>query len=241
VAEGSAGPASSFDRWSLYYAREQGLSWPSETLVRLFRGRYVPSHDPASLAGRSVLDVGFGKGQNLAFLGTLSLALAGTEVRPDMCDLARQRLESLGFAADLRVGTNRDLPFGDGAFDFVVSWNVLHYENEEEAVRAALCEYQRVLKPGGRLFLSTTGPEDAILRGSSPLGSHRHRLGHGGAFRSGDVHYCFESTEHLAALVGEWFADVHVGRTRNELFSAIADSLIATGTRGPRALPDEER
>lgn len=70
-----------------------------------------------------------------------------------MVELARQRL---GDDADLHVA---DLaapqPFADAEFDDVVASLVLHYL-EDWAV--PLAEFRRVLKPGGRLFVSVNHP-----------------------------------------------------------------------------------
>lgn len=41
-----------------------GLAYPSETLVRLFRGDYVTG-EQIDVAGKSVLDIGFGGGNNI--------------------------------------------------------------------------------------------------------------------------------------------------------------------------------
>lgn len=50
------------------------------------------------------------------------------------------------------VGDAHRLPFRDASFDAVVNIQVLEHLNEPAA---AIAEFARVLKPGGRLFLST--------------------------------------------------------------------------------------
>ena len=64
----------------------------------------------------------------------------------------------------LIYGTNQKIPFDDNMFDALVSWDVLHYEGNDANYHLALKEYQRVLKPGGRLFLSTVAPKSSVLR-----------------------------------------------------------------------------
>ncbi len=49
------------------------------------------------------------------------------------------------------------------SFNFLISWNVLHYEPTVEGIAARIAEYARALKPGDRLNLSTTGPDHKIL------------------------------------------------------------------------------
>jgi ubiquinone/menaquinone biosynthesis C-methylase UbiE len=206
------------------------LLWPSETLVRLFKGNYVPGLDK-QYAGKKVLDVGFGNGNNLIFLASLGLSLAGTEVAPEICEMISARFRQVGVDADLRVGTNRQLPFLDNTFDFLVSWNVIHYENTEPDMRAAIAEYQRVLKPGGRFFVSTTGPEHKILQDGKTLGGHRYEIGRADDFRKGQVYFYFDAPNYIQMYFGEQFRDVLVGRTHDMLLTETLDWFIVTGVK----------
>ena len=92
--------------------------WPSETPVRLFKGDYIPGLN-RDYAGKKVVDVGFGNGNNLMFPGSLGLSLYGTELREEICGMVGKKLEQLGYEADLQAGTNRQLPFPDNGFGFL--------------------------------------------------------------------------------------------------------------------------
>jgi SAM-dependent methyltransferase len=72
-------------------------------------------------------------------------SLAGAEPSEGFLKTARQ---NLGGRADLRSGSATALPFGDGAFDAVVSGLVLNFVPDP---RAALAEMARVTRPGGTL------------------------------------------------------------------------------------------
>lgn len=206
------------------------LMWPSETLVRVFKGDYVPGLDK-NYAGKKVIDVGFGNGNNIIFLASLGLRLHGSEVHEEICARVKDKLAKLDYEADLRVGTNRALPFPDNEFDFLVSWNVLHYEDNEAAIREAIQEYHRVLKPGGRFFISTTGPEHKILRDSTTLGGHRYRIGRDDDFRQGQVFFYFDTANYVQYYFSECFSNVLVGRTHDFLLTETLDWFIATGVK----------
>jgi ubiquinone/menaquinone biosynthesis C-methylase UbiE len=226
---------SAFQDWETAYRKfqesGQSLVWPSETLVRLFKGDYIPQLDK-NYVGKRALDISFGCGNNLLFMQTLGLEVHGTEVTEGMCADMRRRLEALGRPAELRVGTNRSLPYPDGFFDFLVSWNVIHYENNEADMRAAIKEYHRCLKPGGRLLLSTTGPEHRILEGGITLGGHRYQIGCPDDFRVGQVYFYFDAPNYLHHYFAPPFVDVQVGRTHDRLFTHTLDWFLLTGLRG---------
>jgi len=211
-------------------AQGRDLSIPTETLVRLFKGTYVPDM-PKSLKGMRVLDVGFGNGNNTVWLCSMGLDVYGVEIGQGMCDDFKTRLDSIGYRATLAVGTNLKLPFETGFFDFLISWNVLHYEKNEANIEAGIAEYARVLKPGGRLFLSTTGPDHKILTGAKTVGAHLYEIGRTDDFRRGERFFYFDAPNYIHHYFGDAFADVKVGRIHDQLFTETLDWWLVTGRK----------
>lgn len=86
-----------------------------------------------------------------------------------------------GEPAAVQVDMNSPLPFPGDSFDFIISAEgVEHLENPWQAFR----EFYRILKPGGKLLLSTPNYSNIerrvsyLLKGSAarpPLPVHRHR------------------------------------------------------------------
>lgn len=220
--------------WADFYhaVRRAGteLTYPSETLVRLFRGSYIVGM-PKDYAGMSVLDVGCGNGNNTLFLASLGFRVSGVEINEDICAAVRNKFGALGLVADVRVGENRSLPFPDNSFDFLVSWNVLHYEGEEARVEDAIAEYARVLKPAGRLILSSTGPEHKILQDCKTLGGHRYQIGRADDFRKGTVHFLFDSRDYVRFYFEKCFVEVAIGRIHDQIFTETLDWFIVTGVK----------
>src|SRR5579871_1901915 len=66
------------------------------------------------------------------------------------------RPRARGLALDLRQGDADALPFADGAFDYVLSWNVIYHGTLGDVGRR-LAEVWRVLRPGG-LYQGTMLP-----------------------------------------------------------------------------------
>jgi ubiquinone/menaquinone biosynthesis C-methylase UbiE len=128
--------AAEYDRrWSTYVARSTEL-----TLAAL----------PALVPGARVLDVGCGTGHLLAALRDRGegLSLTGVDVSDGMLAGAAERL---GDDAVLCRAPAEQLPFGEGAFDAVVTASSLHYWRAPER---GLAEIARVLAVGAVLVVT---------------------------------------------------------------------------------------
>jgi SAM-dependent methyltransferase len=225
----------SFDLWAEIYGahvrNRTGLKWPAEPLIRMLCGDYIRGLDKA-YTGKSVLDVGIGNGNNLLLYASLGLTISGIEVHSGIVELVKSSMREIGIESDLRVGHNRSIPYQDNTFDYLVSWNVLHYETDQSARQKALEEYGRVLKKGGRLFLSTVGPRNWILEAAEEFGDGRVRIARNDDFRKGEILTRFRTKREILAAFGKVFSDVQVGRVREDLFGAENDAWLVTGVRG---------
>ncbi|HSH01833.1 MAG TPA: class I SAM-dependent methyltransferase [Anaerolineae bacterium] len=216
--------------YQLYKNRGEDLAYPSETLVRLLKGDYVTGQRE-DVAGKSVLDIGFGNGNNTMLLASLGMKVTGVEIHEDICSQVAQTFENLGLEADFRVGDNQNIPFDDNSFDYLVSWNVIHYVGTEEAIKDSIKEYARVLKPGGRLLLSTTGPTHKILLNGKTRGHHQYEIQRPGDFRQGQIHFFFDSPNYIEFYFGPHFKELQIGRIEDQLFLEKLDWWLVTGVK----------
>ncbi|MEH7076760.1 class I SAM-dependent methyltransferase [Neobacillus drentensis] len=96
-----------------------------------------------------ILDAGCGTGQTAAYLYQHYFAkVVGLDINPIMIEKAKIRFQSLNIPIKLIQGSIEKLPFKDNTFDFILSESVLAFVNKP----AALGEFFRVLKKGGRLI-----------------------------------------------------------------------------------------
>jgi ubiquinone/menaquinone biosynthesis C-methylase UbiE len=101
--------------------------------------------------GRATLDLGCGEGRFARSLTAQGHDVIGVDVSPRLVRLARERDPTGTYV----VASAEDLPFGDGAFDLVLAFNVLSCVAD---VARAVDEAARVLAGGGRLCLSIVHP-----------------------------------------------------------------------------------
>jgi SAM-dependent methyltransferase len=128
---------------------------------------------PSSLSVRPLaLDAGCGSGYNMGWLRRCyGAGVTGIDRSLRALDLCRRRGEHTLVRADAA-----SLPFSSQAFDLVISLDVLTHLKDQPARAAALAEFLRVLKPGGRLLLRVAAYES--LRSSHDAAvMTRHRYG----------------------------------------------------------------
>src|SRR5215831_15094793 len=146
------------EAWESYYlSLKESYLFPNEFVVRAFLGNYPNLSLGRNYHGKKVCDVSCGDGRNLVLLHKLGFDLHATELTPEICDITKKRLlaHKERILVDIRAGTNAALPFEDETFDYMLSWNACYYMADERAlITDHVCEYARIMKPGGALICS---------------------------------------------------------------------------------------
>ncbi|MCR9130774.1 MAG: class I SAM-dependent methyltransferase [Alphaproteobacteria bacterium] len=200
--------------------------FPTELMLHVVLTDRYTGWAPRIEPGECVLDVGTLNGSNLIPFSDRGMACHGVEVNADMVALARSTFVEQGLDAEIREGTNTALPYADGAFALLLSVNVIHYEAGGDGLDTALREYARVLKPRGRAFIVTAGPQHFIRTGADRLGPNRYRLNHDD-FRKGAVMAYVEDEAELAARCEAVFSRVVTGRNTEKHPAACLDYVYA--------------
>lgn len=148
AATATSASQASYDDWHGRYDVDTRVDTPWHTLLQ----QRLHTED---LAGRRILEIACGRGGFACWLSTQP-ARPAVVVAADFSVTAVTK--GLGFArasgidrVTWNVADAQQLPFGDASMDTVISCETIEHL---PSPRRALAEFARVLRPGGRLYLT---------------------------------------------------------------------------------------
>lgn len=160
-------------------------------------------------SGRRVLDIACGEGYGTAMLGAAGAAEAtGVDVDAAAVEHVRER-----HGVEARQGDIRSLPFDDGVFDLVVSFETIEHVNDPER---ALDELARVRAPEGLVVISTPNASQYLVQNEFHVREFSH--------------------DEFVAMLQARFASVRLFFQHNWLTSAILEAGGMTSDDGSSPL-----
>ena len=103
---------------------------------------------------KRVLDLGCGSGRHMVYLVKHDFEVYGIDISPQGIKIAREWLKKEKLKANLKVGdVYKKLPYQNDFFDAIISTQALHH-NKIENIRKLIKEIERILKPGGLIFVT---------------------------------------------------------------------------------------
>ncbi len=138
------------DNWdSIYKQYGSWLQEPHEdmaSVVSLFQQRGV----------KKVLDLGCGAGRHVVYLAGHGIEMSGLDSSDEAIKMNREALEKMNLNAELVVASMyKKLPYPDKSFDAIVCTKALNH-NTIDKIHGAIKEMERVLRPGGVIFIVVT-------------------------------------------------------------------------------------
>lgn len=99
----------------------------------------------------NILDAACGNGQWSVVLASLNKNICGIDIQADSVGVASRLSEAHGYAnASFQCASMDQLPYPDVHFDAIVCYSAMMYTDYAKTLR----EFHRVLKPGGRAYVS---------------------------------------------------------------------------------------
>jgi SAM-dependent methyltransferase len=170
--------------------------------------------------GLTALDVGCGTGFLSLELAARGHRVTGIDFAPEMLALAKDKAAAAGAAIRFEEADAENLPFAPASFDLVITRHVLWTLPHPEA---AITEWIRVLKPGGRLAvidghsLVASGEEQAYnARRSAEYAPIGDQLPFLMGKPQEDIEALFRA-KGLAAVGGDPLADVILAQNQRAL------------------------
>ena len=225
-------------KWNEEFLRELDTGeypkYPNEVMLKLVFGSYLEK-PLAPQKNWKVLDVGCAFGSNLIPFADMGCEVYGIDIHSEITTNAEKVMNARGYnKVEFRECSNRSIPYPDDFFDLILSVNTLHYESSEKNMLDALSEYERVLKKGGAVCLSTVGPDHSIYKRSKLVDEHINLIQDFG-FRDGEKFFFFDNERYLNYYLSKFFIGVETGKVTEELMTLPLDFLVAVARK-----PDSE-
>ena len=145
-----------FDQLADRYSRLRASPDPLDPVTRAVA-------ELGDLRGRRVLDVGCGPGTILGqLMRAYGVDAVGIDASPQMIEAARRETPE---TQEFHVARAEQLPFDDATFDAALARWVVHHVDRPRAFGEIL----RVLRPGGRLVITTTDPDAVHTHWMTPF------------------------------------------------------------------------
>ena len=209
--------------------RENYPQWPNETMLKVLFGSYLKKKFILP-KNANVLDVGCFFGNNLFPFAAKGANCFGVDIHENIAKKAAIIFKNKGYNGKFTKGKNTSIPHPDNTFDLLISVNTIHYEPSRESITDAIQEFKRVLKPGGRFYISTVGTNHDIRKKAKKIKENVYEI-RDWDFRDGEIFHFFEDPLELNKFLSNFFINVEVGELTEQLMEQTLGFYLASGEK----------
>lgn len=215
-------------------------NYPTEWVIRTVLGEYPKLKlDKSKYNGGSILDLGFGDGRNMQLLDNCGLNVSGIEITQQICNSVAELLKSRNINADLRVGTNSNIPFTNNYFDYILASSSCYYVDGDSSFKDNIFEINRVLKPGGYLianfplFSNVEGIEESFILKDCEFRNDGHVLIRNDIYglRNGYTFRAINNELDLKSELEVYFDEICTGKLFDNYYGVQINSMICVARK----------
>ena len=143
----------------------------------------------------------------------------GVEITSGIVKKVKSNLDRLGVDAPVEVGSNDNIPYETGSFDYLLSWNACYYMGEQADFKTYIKEFARVIKPDGYLVMSIPKKTCFIYQKSQTLRSGYQKIVDDPfGVRNGAVLRMFQGQDEIKKEFDGSFKDFVFGDIQDDCF-----------------------
>ena len=203
--------------WEELYADGQHLNKYPFNNVPNFFFRYLPREKERSQI--TVLEVGFGAGNNLWMCAREGTQVCGVDAAPSAVKFANDRFAAEGLSGDLSVGDFCDLPYAENSIDMAINRQALSQVAHSRS-KIAVDEIHRCLRPGGYFWSNMFS--DRTLKSGDFIGDGLWRDISDGVL-TGVGQTAFHSREQILDMYGAGWEVIELTHQENTIFGENRD------------------
>lgn len=184
------------------------LVWPDEDVIRFFAKtfRNVPKGERKNI---HVMDLGFGTGRHLYYLGMEGYSLYGLDYTENALRKTRELLNQHGLHAELRCEDLGQTTFGEGRFDVMLAWGVLYLAPLVQ-IRRNMSHVARLIKKGGWFCGKFRTPNSWFYGLGTELEPYGYQLDARAGPYAGNYYYFFTKEKLVQFLESQGFEIVNL-------------------------------
>ncbi|GMM86037.1 class I SAM-dependent methyltransferase [Pseudoalteromonas sp. MTN2-4] len=220
--------------WNEVYASNSQIAYPPEALIRILLGTFPElSFLDKNFKGKKVLDVGYGDGRNFPLFDRLGLLCHGVEITKDIVSNTLNQPAFSNLNLDLKVGSCDSLPYNNGEFDYLVTWNSSYYMKPKNySYLHHITELMRVVKSGGYIIASVPMPSSFIYDSCKTLedGYVEIRNDYFNV-RNGQIMKQFENKEDFTGYFAQFCSEISCAEITMNWFGLSYDWYVMVGKK----------
>ena len=184
----------------------------------------------APRAGERLLDIACGTGNGALLAAARGAEAVGVDVAPRLIGVAEDRAAAAGLELELLVGDAQAMPVADASFDVAISiFGVIFAPDPAQA----MAELARVLRPGGRAYVSAWVPSGPIHDMLTILG---RAIGRATGGAPPPERFAWSKTASVRSIAEPCGLTVATSRHELEIRAASPAAYVAAGREHPMAL-----